>query len=102
MRRTLERAIGKPGTFVARCTVVGAAIRIDAGFDGRAWATCLKALRQPGTPRTRRSVAVRIYAATVAAGLVVAQFVKFAAGQGPSSRTRLDLRSLILEVEEPS
>jgi hypothetical protein len=45
---------------------------------------------------------VQICAATVAAGLVVVQFVKFAAGQPPASRTRLDLQSLTLGTEETS
>lgn len=95
--------IGGLDGFVARCSVVGTAVYVDIACDSRSAAHLLAdPRRRASTSRAKRPTAIPIHAATIAAGLVVTEFVRFAAGRSPNRAIRFDLRSLSLEVREPA
>ena len=101
IRRSLRQSL-RPNVVVARCNVVGYKLRLDfargvsvvAGRLG--WRAASVADK-----RSARRPAVPIYFATVAAGLLVAQFIRFCEGQLSWRSVRLDLQTLHFNVEQP-
>ena len=96
----LGQMIGDQDTFLARCRVIGPIVHVDVACDASSWAA-MRARTQSKTPsRSGRPAHVPPYAAAIAAGLAVAEFVKYGAGQRPACSIRLDLQDLKLRAKK--
>ena len=100
--RALGRLAGNE-TVIARCDVTGGTLYLEFARGAASLAGRLGRHTPLGTARriTRRS-AVAIHVATVAAGLLVAEFIRFTAGGQRWRAVRFDLQTLHIEVEELS
>lgn len=88
----VAKSIGDTIAFAARCTVAWSTIRVDIAWDRRSLA------RWPqGMETARLATALSVPAESTAAGLAVAEFVRFVAGRRPRS-LRLNLFTLKLDV----
>ena len=88
----VAKSIGNTVAFAARCTAARSTIRVDTAWDRRSLARWPK-----GMESARLATDLSVPAESMAAGLVVAEFVRFVGGRRPRSLT-LNLRTLRLDV----
>lgn len=95
-RRLLAITRGRP-VFLAGCWTDGSAVHIVAASSAEtAWPS-----RPPiAVGRLRRTVAVPLHAAAVAAGLAVGEFIRFTGGHFRTRAIRFDLRTLKLQIRD--
>ena len=99
------RAVGRQAhdsSAVACCDVIGGTIRVGFARGATSLPEVLGKTTPPETARrsARRST-VPVHVATVAAGLLVVEFIRFAAGDQAWRAVRFDLQSLRADIKEP-
>ncbi len=87
--RAVGQAIGKACWFCERCVVIGVTVHIDTAWDRRTLAGWSEHVFKTDLPRGLAAAVAPT--AAIAAGLVVAEFVRFAAGHRPNRSIRLDM-----------
>ncbi len=88
----VARSTGDTIAFAARCTVARSTIRVDIAWDRRSLA------RWPKAAETARlATALSMPAESMAAGMAVAEFVRFVGGRSPRS-LRLNQFTLKLDI----
>ncbi len=101
--RALPRRTDDLSMIVACCTVGDAVIHLAFARNLSSLAVWPGEDDQPdGGARLRPSSPVPIQVATLAAGLLVAEFVRLTAGERLTRAIQFGLQKLTLEVEEPS
>jgi|WetSurMetagenome_2_1015567.scaffolds.fasta_scaffold684144_1 molybdopterin-synthase adenylyltransferase len=95
---SLTASAGRSVEFWGRCRIVGTIIRLDFRLDGDSVAQRAADPRSGTDSPSRRTTSLPIHIASVAAGLLISEFVRFSAGERPRRAIRLDVRSLILKV----
>ena len=88
----VAKSIGDTIAFVARCTVARSTIRVDI-----AWDRCSLARWPKAAETARLATALSMPAESMAAGMAVAEFVRFVGGRRPRS-LRLNLFTLKLDI----
>ena len=99
--RLLKRSV-RPNVVVARCDVIGNKLQLDFArgvsvVADRVDRLASSAEGEPSSPHP----AIPAQVATVAAGLLVMEYLRFSTGEQPRRTVQLDLETLRLEVEEP-
>jgi hypothetical protein len=99
--RSLGPSTGGQSTVVVQCDAEGTFVPVAVATNVESLPDVPGPVGQSaGKSTARRSPLVPVYAATVAAGLAVAEFVRFAVGHQPPRTIRLDLEKLTLETRE--
>jgi len=94
-RRPLEATAGHK-VFVAECSCNDTTVYVDVAYGVKPWGNRLGTRRKPSS----RATTVPVYGSTLAAGIVVAEFVRFTAGEHNARTIQLDIKGMRLTVEE--
>ncbi|MCH7813468.1 MAG: ThiF family adenylyltransferase [Planctomycetes bacterium] len=98
---SLQRPV-RPNVVVARCDVFGNKLQLDFARGVSVVAEWLDRMAtSPVDQRPARRGVTPIYFATLAAGLLVAEFIRFCQGRPSWRSVRLDLQSLQSKVDQP-
>lgn len=92
--------MGDTCVFAARCSVIGATVDIETAWDRRSLGDWSEHTYKTDLPRGLAAAVVP--ATTIAAGIVVGEFVRYSAGLRPNRRICIDIRSLDVIVENPA
>lgn len=88
-RKAIGQAIGTACRFCGRCVVIGVTVHIDTAWDRQSLAGWSEHVGETDRPPGLAAAAVPM--AAIAAGMVVAEFVRFAPGHRPNRSIGWDM-----------
>ncbi len=100
LTRQLSGAASRRVRFVASCRVMGTAAHLDFGLGITPIRDWLKSQSSDPVTRIQIASAEQPHVASIAAGLLVGEFVRFVGGEQPRLAVRIDLEDLSLTFEE--